>query len=317
MSEPAPEPAPTSVLLHAAGDPPRASATGVAFVLGGALLFSAKAVVVKLCFPYGVDPLTLIALRMALALPFFAVLSAIEEWRWVRSGRPPIQPRDVGVVAVLGALGYYGASTLDFYGLFDVSAGLERLVLFAYPTLTVLISWGWLGRRPTRRELVALGLTYAGIAVAVAEGVGARGAHVLRGTLFVAASALSYALYLVGSGRVVARLGATRLVAHAMTVSCALVLAHFASARPWSALAVPAPVLGYGAVLAVACTVIPTLLQGHGIRRVGASQAAILGSVGPVSTIALAALLLGERPTWIEISGMLLVLLGVAQLGRR
>lgn len=291
----------------------RGKRVGLALVLGSAILFSAKAIFVKLSYPYGVDALTLLALRMGMALPVFAALAAVEEHR-ARAAGNAATARTYGVVAVLGAVGYWLASYLDFAGLAYVTASLERVVLFAYPTFTALLERALFGKKLGRAALVALLLSYAGIMLALGGEARVAGANTAIGAGLVLASAAAYACFLVGSGRVVGRYGATRLVAHAMTAACVVVLAHFALSHPIAALAQPPAVLGYAALTAVLSTVLPTVLLGHGIRRLGASQAAIAGSVGPVSTLALGAIFLGERITGPQVAGSALVLVGVTWL---
>jgi drug/metabolite transporter (DMT)-like permease len=289
-------------------------ARGVALVLAAAILTSTKAIFVKLAYPYGVDALTLLALRMAMSLPVFAVMAVVEEAR-ARDRATPA--RDYAIVAALGIAGHYLASYLDFAGLAYVTAGLERLVLFTYPTFAVLISAAFFRHSVTRREIVALALTYVGVACAFGgERLGA-GPNTLKGAALVAGGAIAYAVYLVGSGKVMARFGANRLVAQAACVSCIAILAHFAVAHPLSALRVPTPVYGYAAGIAVLTTVIPMLLLGQGIRRIGASRAAILTSVGPVATIVLARVFLDEAFGALQAIGTAFVLLGVAQLGAK
>lgn len=288
--------------------------TGLALVLAAAILSSTKAIFVKLAYPYGVDAVTLLALRMAFSLPVFAVLAVIEEVRARANGRTtPL--RDYVAVAALGVAGHYVASYLDFQGLTYVSAGLERLVLFTYPTFAVLLSAALFRHRVTRRELVALGLSYVGVVLAFAGERVAVGPNLVRGVALVAGSAVSYAIYLVGSGRMIERFGANRLVAQAATVSCVGILAHFAFTRPVAALRVPAPVYGHAAGIAVFTTVVPLFLLGQGIRRLGASRSAIVTSVGPVATIFLAWVFLDEPFGALQALGTTFVVIGVAQLG--
>lgn len=289
-------------------------ARDVGLVVVSALLFSAKSVFVKLAYPYGVDALTLLTIRMAIALPCFAVIAIVEEVRHARRGGADTPAKIRVSVALLGAVGYWFAAYLDFAGLVDVTASLERVVLFAYPTFTVLLARVLFGHRIGARALVALVVSYAGIALALGGEVGASGPHAVRGAALVAFSAFVYAGYLVGGGRVIPRYGAARFVAHALTVACVAVILHFALTRPLAALLVPAPVLALAALMAIVSTVIPTLMLGVGIGRLGASEAAIAGSVGPISTLALGAIFLQERITATQAIGSALVLAGVTSL---
>lgn len=277
--------------------------------------FSVKAILIKLAYAsYPVAPVTLLALRMAFALPVFA-------WVGLRESRnaAPLTRQDRGVLIVLGCLGYYGASIFDFVGLQYITAGLERLILFTYPTLTILISALFFGHRIGRREVAALLLCYLGIAAAFAHdlGINARADAVWIGAGFVFASSLSYAVYLAGSSRMIARLGAARFTALAMLVSTAATLVHFVATQPLSALAQPLPVYGYGLAMAVVSTIVPVFAQSAAIRRIGAGRSALIGTIGPLITIALGWWLLGEAMSGWQWLGAALVVGGVLVVGRR
>jgi drug/metabolite transporter (DMT)-like permease len=261
-----------------------------------------------------VAPVTLLALRMAFALPVFIWVGLAESRH-----APPLTARDWAVVVALGLLGYYGASIFDFVGLQYISAGLERLILFTYPTLTILISALFFGHVVGRREAGTLALCYLGIAAAFAHdlGLAADTAAVWVGGGFVFASSLSYALYLAGSARMIARLGAMRFTALAMLVSTAATLVHFFATQPLSEIVQPLPIYGYGFGMAVLSTLIPVFAQSAAIRRIGAGRAALIGTVGPVVTIALGWWVLGEAMSAWQLAGAGLVVAGVVLAGRR
>jgi drug/metabolite transporter (DMT)-like permease len=238
---------------------------------------------------------------------------------WSGRRAAPITRRDWIAVAGLGFLGYYLASLLDFLGLRHVSASLERLVLYLYPTMVVLLSAAFLGKPVTRRAIGALALSYAGIALVFRHDVavaGDSGATWLGGAL-VFGSALCYAVYLVAAGGVIGRIGSTRFIALAMLASTAFVLAHFALGRPLAALDVPPSIHGLSLAMAVGSTVVPTWLVAEAIRRLGANATSLVGSLGPVFTIALGAWLLAEPVHPIQLAGAALVLAGVALVTAR
>ena len=297
-----------------AGGSPAAHRAGVALAVVAAFGFSFKAILVKLAYPYGVDAVTLLALRMAFALPVFL-------WVGFSASRnaPALSWRDWLVVAVLGVLGYYGASILDFLGLKYISAGLERLILFTYPTLTLLFGVLLHGRAISRREGLALGLCYAGIAAAFVHDLQFAGdtAVVWIGGGFVFASSVSYALYLSGSAGMIAKLGAARFTALAMLVSTAATGGHFLATQPLAALVQPWPVYALGAAMGIFSTVLPVFAQSAAIRRIGSGQAALVGMVGPLLTIVFAWLLLDEGFSTAQMVGVALVIAGVAAVSRR
>jgi drug/metabolite transporter (DMT)-like permease len=275
----------------------------------GVLGFSFKAILIKLAYAATpVDSLSLLALRMLYAAPFFVIMAYV-------SGRRarPLTPADWRALAVLGFLGYYLASLLDFEGLQYIGVSLERLVLFLNPTIVVVLSALLLKKPITRRAVAALVLSYAGIAIVMWHDLRVSGdaRAVALGTGLVFASAVAYALYLVWSGEVIARLGSSRFIAWAMLASTAFVLLHFALMRPLSALAVPARVHQLTIAMAIFSTVLPTWLIAESIRRMGANKASLVGSLGPVFTIGLGAVILGDPIHALQLVGAALVLMGV------
>jgi drug/metabolite transporter (DMT)-like permease len=277
----------------------------------GVLGFSFKAILIKLAYAATpVDSLSLLALRMLYAAPFFMVMAYV-------SGRGasarPLTPADWRALAVLGFLGYYLASLLDFEGLQYIGVSLERLVLFLNPTIVVVLSALLLKKPITRRAVAALVLSYAGIAIVMWHDLRVSGdaRAVALGTGLVFASAVAYALYLVWSGEVIARLGSSRFIAWAMLASTAFVLLHFALMRPLSALSVPPRVHQLTVAMAIFSTVLPTWLIAESIRRMGANMASLVGSLGPVFTIGLGAVILGDPIHALQLVGAALVLMGV------
>ena len=283
--------------------------TGALLVAIAAVAFSGKGVIIKLAYRYGVDAVTLLALRMLFSAPFFLLLG----WWASRSGAiGKLSARDHGAIVVLGFIGYYLASYFDFLGLQYVTAALERLLLFVHPTFVVLFSALLFGRRITGRDVFAIVVSYAGIALVFGHDVATQPGTVALGSFWVLLSALFYAAYLIGSGRIVGRVGTLRFAAYAGLVSSVCVVSHFLVTREASLLASQAaPVYWLSLLMAVVSTVLPIVLTMEGIRRVGASHASIVASVGPLATIALGAVFLGEPITWVQVSGAALVLTGV------
>ena len=259
------------------------------------------------------DAVTLLALRMIFSLPAFL-------WVGLRQSRnaTPLSPRDGFMVVLLGLLGYYGASILDFLGLQYITAGLERLILFTYPTMTLLLGAVFYGHRIGRREWIAVALCYAGIAAAFAHDldVSAESAAVWLGGGFVFGSSLSYAFYLSGSGPMLAKVGVMRFTALAMLVSTAAVFGHFLAVQPLQALVQPLPVYAYALAMAAFSTVIPVFAQSAAIRRIGSGRAALIGTIGPLMTIGLGWWWLGETISAWQLGGAALVVTGVIIVGR-
>jgi drug/metabolite transporter (DMT)-like permease len=250
---------------------------------------------------------------MLYSAPFFVAMA----W-WAGRARAPLAGRDIAALVALGCVGYYLASLLDFMGLVHISAALERLVLFLYPTLVLLLSAALHRTRIGPSKVAALALSYCGIVLAFWHDlrIGDDAAAVLLGGSLVFGSAFLYATYLVGSGSVIARLGSMRFTAWAMLASTAFVLGQFALTRPVAALAVPTRIHGLALAMAVFSTVLPTWMIAEAIRRIGADTSSLIGSFGPVFTIGLGALILGESIHPLQLAGAALVLLGVMLVTR-
>lgn len=285
---------------------------GIGLAAVGAVAASGKAIIVKLGLRHGVDATTLLALRMAMAMPLFLLLA----W-WSSRRAVPLGWADRARVAWLGFTGYYLSSWLDFQGLQYISVTLERLILYLNPTLVLLINVLLARQRPGRWQLAALALSYLGVLLAFGHDLQREGGRIILGSALVLASAVSYALYLYGSGRIVARVGAVRLTAQASCVACVLVLLHFCLTHPlpllWQA---PAPVQWLSLLNALVCTVLPVLAIMLAVRRIGSSLAAQVGMLGPVSTIVMSLWLLGEPMGPAQVAGTVLVLVGVLLVTR-
>jgi len=281
----------------------------VALAIIGTLVFSFRPILVKLVYvTFPVSPVTLLFLRMAISLPFFLAVA----W-WLRGDEPRLTRLDWAKVAALGFIGYYAASFLDFIGLQYVGAGVGRLILYLYPTLVLLISFLFLHRRPTRRQLAALVITYAGVALILSTQAhgGAEGKLFMLGALFVFASSLFYATYLVAGGELVKRIGSMRFTAYSMAVATAPAVVQFFALEPLSALDLPGKVWLYAVLLATFCTVLPLFIQAEALKRIGAPEFALIGALGPVSVAITSALGLDERFTAMQAFGGVLVIFGV------
>ena len=292
---------------HSLGRP--ALIQGLALAVIGAVLFSMKAIVAKLLYRYHIDAVTLLAFRMLFSLPVFATVAL-----WQMRIGPPLSTADRWRLVALGLLGYYPSSFLDFLGLQYISVGLERLILFLTPTFVLLITSLFFKRRISRTEWLALGLSYCGIVFVFLHDLhGGEGSTAL-GATFVLGSAISYAAYLLGSGELVRRIGALRLVSYAMCVSSFACIAQFFVLRPSSLLVQPAPVYWLSLANGMFCTVLPVFMTMTAVQRIGAPTASQAGMVGPISTLFLGALILGEPITAVQLGGTALVLAGIYML---
>lgn len=291
---------------------------GILIGLAGAICFSTKAIFVKLAYRDTViEPVALLALRMIFALPFFLVSAFV-------SSRKPDNIKFTNLqwlsVAALGLLGYYVSSLLDFIGLEYVSAGIERLILFVYPTLVLLFSAMIFRIRIGRYQWLAVGITYVGLTLALFGEIDIKlnfTDHFYLGVVSIFGCAVTYALYIVGSGRLIPMVGASKFNSYAMSFACIAVLLHYFVSGNASLFNFSTSVYGYTIAMALISTVIPSYLISEGIKRIGSDNAAIVASVGPVSTILQAYLFLGEPILGLQIAGTVLILAGVFIISRK
>jgi len=296
---------------------------GFWLAIGAAAGFSAKAIFVKLAYSLpntalqgaaAVDAVTLLTLRMLFAAPAFGVAALRTR------GANTLDLKHWLALVVVGLAGYYGASILDFWGLAYISAGLERLILFTYPSLTLLISVIFFHKRLNGRDWLALLLTYIGISAAFAHDLhlAADSTVIWTGGALVFLSSLSYAIYLAGGGELISRLGSGRFTALAMAVATVATLAHYCISRPWAEiLNQPWQIYGLAFGMAVFSTVVPVFMQSAAIKHIGAGRASMIGMLGPVATIALSWWLLAEPISFWQLGGAAIVIAGVALIGKR
>lgn len=292
-------------------------AQGIALCFLGAVCFSTKAIIVKLAYrETQVDPVSLLALRMLFSMPFFLISAAVSS---ARRSNVRFTPGQWMSVALIGCLGYYVSSLLDFVGLRYISAGMERLILFIYPTLVLLLAAMIYGHRVHPRQWIALLITYAGLVLAFTGElkIYAHDSAFYFGSFMIFGCAFTYAAYIVGSGRLIPVIGAAKFNSYAMSFACAAVLIHFLVVNEKSLLEFELRVYSYSVLMAIVSTVIPTYLISAGIRLAGSGNAAIVGSVGPVSTIILAYYFLGESFSRLQVLGTLLILGGVWVISTR
>lgn len=292
-------------------------ALGFTMALVGAMMFSAKAIYVKLVYRSepAIDAISMLALRMLFSLPFYLVTA------WLLARRPDnvkLTPRQWGAIAVLGLLGYYMSSLLDFMGLAYISAGLERLILFLYPTFALLIGALAFKKKITRTQWLALLIAYVGMVIAFMGDVQERwDATVLTGSLLVLGCAVTYAFYIVGGGEVIPKVGSMKFTAYALGFSSIGVFTQYLVKHGVQPQQFSGHTYWLCFQMAIVSTVIPTFLTSEGIRKIGSGNTAIITSVGPVATIIQAYIFLGEPITWPQLLGTALVLAGILLIGKK
>lgn len=290
---------------------------GILITVAGSIFFSTKAVIVKYAFyKTNIDAVSLLAVRMLFSLPFYVGVALIAGSK--KDSRKLSQREWIAVIG-LGLIGYYLSSLLDFMGLQFVSAGIERLILFLYPTFTVLINAALFKEKISRLQVIALLLTYTGIVIAyVGELNEVSYPHgFISGSILVFLCAITFASYIVGSGRMIPLIGITKFTAYSMLASTLGVFLHFAFAGNYRVLGQGSQFVWYGLLLGIAATVIPSFLISAGMKRIGSNNVAIISSIGPVSTILQAHFILGEPILTEQIIGTILIIGGVLMIGWR
>jgi drug/metabolite transporter (DMT)-like permease len=282
----------------------------------GAIFFSTKAILVKLAFANThTDAVTILALRMLFSLPFYIAIGLFAS---NKKSNVYFTRRQWIYIILLGLTGYYVSSLCDFIGLQYISAGLERLILFIYPTLAVVLNALFFRQRINKFQKLAMFLTYLGIAIAFWGEMkfDSSNPQFYLGSFFCFLCAITFAIYLVGSGKMIAETGATKFTSYAMiAAACGVFIHYFVTGRTVHQMS--GSLLWYGVALAILATVIPTFFMSNGIKKIGSSNAAIISSIGPVSTILQAHFILGERITVLQVTGTVLVIIGVLLIGWR
>lgn len=285
--------------------------SGLLFAIGGTALFGLKSIFIKLAYAEGVDTVTLLTLRMLIAMPFYLLMLG---WLLRKPDTVKPVPNELMIIAGLGFLGYYLSSFLDMEGLNYISAQLERLTLYTYPIITTLLGWLFLKEVITRRILIALALTYSGVLLLYAYETLESTANTHLGVILVMGAATTFSCYIVFSKRYISRFGSRLFTSIAMLASTVFVVIHFSATHDVNNLFIHQAAWGYAFLLAIFSTLIPSFMISEAIARVGAAKTSIVSTVGPVFTIIMAVLILGEPFGWLHLGGMLLVMAGVSFL---
>ena len=281
---------------------------GVGLGVLGIVMFSSKAVMVKLAYNYKVDAISILLLRMLFSFPFYLVIAY-----YYKNQNTLDKPNSIDYLwlAFFGFVGYYLASYFDFIGLTYIKASLERIILFLYPTVVILINKIFLKQPITKIQGIAIGITYLGIVIAFLDEVSISGSETYIGGFFILLSAITYASYLAGSGWLIPKFGVMKFTAYAMIVSCICVFIHYIVISEISLFSFSWQVYVLGFLIAVFATVIPSFLVSASIKMISSSNFAIVAGIGPISTIILAAIFLNERLTLLQLFGALIVIIGI------
>ncbi|WP_430461406.1 DMT family transporter [Thalassolituus sp. LLYu03] len=285
---------------------------GLTLALSAAFLFSTKPILIKWLYELGMSSLPLMWLRMMMAMPVYLVVGWIA---WRKLADKPALPQMLQAAGI-GLLGYWLASFLDLKGLEYVSAQLERLTLYAYPTLVVLLGAAFFGQPFGKQQSIALLLTYGGLLLVFGHDftLSREQGDVTTGTLLILASALSFALYILFSKKAIAQMGSLLFTSVAMGAAGLATAVHYGLAEGIELPPMNSARWSGTIALTLFATVLPSFMVSEAIRRIGPAKAAVSGTIGPVMTTVMAVVLLGEPFGWLTAIGMALVMLGVRRL---
>jgi len=287
---------------------------GVFLGICSAACFSTKAIMVKFAYMYGADTVFILFLRLFFSLPLYIILAYV----YSRKASTPISKSQWIWIVLLGFIGYYLSSLFDFIGLTYISASLERLILFIYPTLIVVLNTILFGSKLQRKDYLALILTYIGIFFIYLGNTESTTENLIKGSILVFACAFTYAFYIVGSGKMIPQIGAQRYTAYAMIVSTIAVIIHQGTANGIPDFSnTSGTIIFIGMAMAVVATVIPSLTLAQSIKLIGTEKSSIIATLGPVFTIALANIYLHEPFTIRQGIGTVFIITGVWIVGKK
>lgn len=282
--------------------------SGVLIAIIGIVLFSAKAILVKLAYQYNVSSVHLLLFRMLFSAPFYLLIAF-----YVKPQYPEkIKKNDFLWILLFGFIGYYLASYFDFLGLKYIKASLERIILFVYPTLVLIISRIVFKTAISSKQIAAILITYVGVVITFWGDITFDNEFALLGVALIFLSALTYAVYLVGSGWLIPKFGVVSFTSYAMLVSTICVIIHYLLFDRENILGYSYQVYLLGFLMAIFSTLIPSFLVSLAIKKMGASDFSIIGSIGPISTIILAFFVLNERLSLLQLLGTIVVIIGVS-----
>jgi len=286
---------------------------GLLYALGAATLFSFKPVLVKLIYVYDLNTITLMAWRMLISGPVYLGIGLLLLARHSNAGRK-IETHWYIKALLVGLIGYYLAALFDLLGLQTITAQLERLILFSYPTWVAVLSVLILRKPLAKNTLFALALSYAGIAIIFISDWQVLGDSVVVGSIWVLLSALAFSLYIVLSKPIIDHVGAKEFTVIAMLSSSVITLIHFLSVESPASLVIPMPAFWLIFIMAMLTTVLPTFMLAAAISRIGPAKTAITGTIGPAMTSVFAVFLLDEYFGWPQAIGLMLVVAAVMMM---
>lgn len=295
----------------------RTPASGTGLVIAAALLFACKGTLIKYLYSLGAGVADVMILRLLFSMPAYV---AVALRYWPKGDAKPA-PRQWLGVALCGICGYYVASYVDMLGLQTISAGLERIILYTFPAFVVIFS-ALLFRKPlSARLLLYVAIAYSGLFLVFYADIRAQPAAALgatiTGSLFVLLSAITFAGYVIGSEHYMRTMSSALFTSMAMIAAGVAMIVHYAVLEsPARLLTLPATIYVWCLLTAIVFTVLPAFMMSAGIRRIGSAKAGAIGMVGPLATLVIAAGVLGETITPLQVAGFVVVVFGIHRVHR-
>lgn len=274
----------------------------------GAVLFSGKAILIKLAYRYGTSSEVFLALRMVMAFPIFWLIYFFSKHK---HQYVDLSQKEIFQIVGLGFCGYFLSSYVDFIGLHYISVGLERIILYLTPAIVVFISYFILKKDITKFQWISMLVGYIGVVIAFLQDADANGHQAWLGMCLVFISACLYAFYLIFAGEMVKKVGSIRLVTYASSFSALFSVLQMIFHHPQELIQQAGPIYLMSFVNALFCTVMPMMLIMWSVNRVGSAITSQAGILGPLSTIFMGAYFLGEEITLFQMIGLCLVVIAM------
>lgn len=297
---------------------------GYVFALLGMVLFSSKAIFVKLIYQARggmaenqLDAITIMALRLGFSAPIYIAILVWILRRRKAAGQSLPQRCDYVFAMLTGMLGYYVCAWMDIEGIKYITAQLERLLLFTYPIFVFIFGALFFGKPLTKAAVVSIIVAYAGIGIIFAGGEIAVGLNVPLGTALVLSCAALFAFFQLFAKPLITRMGSVLFTCCGMLGAGLVTLVHFSLENIVigdisQTLNFPLRIWILGIALAFFSTLLPSFLVNLALGRIGPQATAALGMIAPISTIALAIFVLGESFGWVDALGTAVTILGIS-----
>lgn len=280
----------------------------------GAVLLAAKGLFAKTLYDMGLSFHDVAAIRSVLAVPGFALLASLYRGKTNTDRDATYRRNDLLLALFAGFLCYYLGALANFYALTIIDASVERPLLFAYPIFVVIITTVITRQPPSARVLLALLLTTLGVLLVTGALNSRLSATQWSGMAWILFCSLSIAIYTLISGDLTQRLGSGLFTFIAMTAAAVGMAVHYQIFAGWENVDLSIAAWWTLAALVVFSTVLPLFLMAEGVRRVGASRASLISTLGPPATAIMAQELTGEILSPAQWLGIALVLIGVMAL---